>query len=197
MSIILLFILPTSLVAGSLYGLDSKSTFQSRENVIDAIRKLEKGQASAPRRTGEQSSQELVLIGVFEDPSYTYEDLLRKAKDLSGTTNDEATKSVLTKYVVTLEKMLGNKKVREAERNEIKKLIYSLRNQRDFAFFTTDDPSSPAAKLLAIGKDAIPYLIDELENEEFTRSVSPQVATNRKILSPMYVLRIGDSHMPS
>src|SRR5262249_55847968 len=107
-------------------------------------------------------------------------------------TTDVKTKKVLGKYVTTLEAMARTKKARESEKDELKRLVYALRHQREFAFFITDDLNSPAAKLLQIGKKAIPYLIAELDNAELTRSVCREISTNRRVISPLYVLRVGD-----
>jgi hypothetical protein len=139
----------------------------------------------------EQPVAELHLLGIIADPNYSFDDILKHAERLRSNTTDEEGKKVLSSYIATLKTMARREKERIGEKNEIKRLIYSLRNQEDFAFFTTDDPKSPAGRLLSLGKKAIPYLIDELENDELTRSVSPGVTT-KQVIPRMHVLRIGD-----
>jgi hypothetical protein len=155
--------------------------------------KLRMKAAEFPSAIKHQSWQEWRLIDRFADPKYTFGDLLEYAKELTKEpTAKEDAKTVLREYIVTLETMAQTKKDRDNEKNEIKKMIYLLREQQSFEFFDTDDPKSPAAKLLALGKEAIPYLIDELENGDFTRSVSSRVGTLRTGWHPRHVLRIGD-----
>ena len=164
---------------------------KAARKIFDDIRELEK-KAHAVRLTGKQSADELVLIFQIQDTKNTFEGLLKFAKKLREDTKDEQIKKVLGNYVQTLEMMERKKRARTDEKDEIKKLIYGLREQCEFAFFVAHDPKSPAAKLLSIGQKSVPYLIDELENDELTRSVSPEVISNNKVISPMYVLRIGD-----
>ena len=163
---------------------------QDVKNVIDVIRELEK--QPAPKVAGKQSMAELLLISRISNDQYTFDDLLKYAKSLKDDAADDETKNVLGRYVVTLDKMTRSNKGRNQEKNEIKRLIYDLRDQREFAFFTTHDPQSPASKLVALGRNAIPFLIDELENDDLTRSVSPEISTNKKVLRPFYVLKVGD-----
>jgi hypothetical protein len=138
-----------------------------------------------------RNSFEVALLASFADAAYTYDDLLADAKDLLLIADDRNTKCLLTTYIGTLERMAKTKKEKENEKNEIKKIIYSLRFQRDFRIDVSDS-TSPAGKLLAIGKKAVPFLIGELENDDFTRSVSPEISVNGKVVRPMYVLRVGD-----
>jgi hypothetical protein len=136
--------------------------------------------------------EEFALISRLADTKFTFDDLLKYAKELAKSTANDESKKTLGKYIDILEHMARTKSKQLKETNRIKKLIYSLRDQRGFEFFTTDDPTSPASKLLAVGKEAIPYLIDELENNELTRSVAPEISRNRRVISPLYVLKVGD-----
>jgi hypothetical protein len=141
--------------------------------------------------TSEQPIEEVELIIMFEDPTYTYKDLLKYAERFRAATSDKEAKKAMGKYIDTLKAMARTEKKRENEKNGVKKLIYALRDQYDFWAFTAKDPKSPAAQLLAFGEKAIPFLIDELENDELTRSVSLAIST-KPVIPTRHVLRIGD-----
>lgn len=138
----------------------------------------------------EQPPEELDLISRFADSDYSFNDLLRLARKLERESNEANVKVVLGKYVATLERMVQAKKEKKKQ-DEIRELVLRLRDQQDFAFFLAHGQESPASKLFAKGKAAIPFLIEELENDDLTRSVSVAV-TRKETIPQIHVLRIGD-----
>ena len=139
---------------------------------------------------GKQSDEEIILVSMFADNRCSFQDLLVKAKELHKTSINSETKKTIQNYITTLERMAIKKNDRQED--TITKLIRQLKNQQAFEFFSSTDSDSPAFVLLKSGARAIPYLIDELENDDFTRSVAPEIVANGRVLHPMYVLRIGD-----
>lgn len=140
-----------------------------------------------------QSAEEGELIMRFSDGQYTFSGILKYARDLEKKVADRDVRKVIDRYITTLELTVREQKNSANEKNEIKKLVYSLRDETEFAFFIPKNMSCASAKLLALGKKAIPYLIEQLDNESFTRSVSVEVVTPGQKRAPTFhVLRVGD-----
>jgi hypothetical protein len=139
-----------------------------------------------------QTVEEFRLILKFEDRKVSFDDLLKYAVEVRDDATDERTRKALAKYVDILRAMERTKKDRDNEKDEVKRLIFSLRYQRDFGEFRADDRNSPAAKLMALGKKAVPYLIDELENDELSRSVSGERFMDGVAPPKLHVQRVGD-----
>jgi hypothetical protein len=140
----------------------------------------------------DQSPEERELIGRFADPTASLEDIQKQAENLSVRTENATTKQILEHYIGTLKAMAKKKKDQEQEKNEIRKLVYSLKAQRNFAFFATDDAKSPAGRLLSLGDKAVPFLIDELDNGDFTRSIAGDGFRRADRPVFMHVQRVGD-----
>lgn len=140
---------------------------------------------------GPQTDEELDLIAKFSGDPVSFDDLLEYAREIQLNAKSDRARKALDRYITTLKAMADKKTAVEKEKDKVKKLLNSLRDQRDFGWFIAHDPASPAAKLISLGKDAIPHLIDTLENDDFTRSVYCPVHTSREIPEHR-VMRIGD-----
>jgi hypothetical protein len=136
--------------------------------------------------------EEFRFILKVEKPEYSYDDLLKYAKQLRDASSDNNAKRVFEKYIATMQSMAAKEKQWENEKDQIRKLVFSLRHQTNFESFTVSDANSPAAKLIAIGKGAVPYLIDQLENDALTRSVYGDSFIENNFAPQLRVQRIGD-----
>jgi len=96
---------------------------------------------------------------------------------------------VIHNYITTLERMIREDTTKETDPTRI--LIESLREEREFHPMKTRNPTSPADKIVLQGNKVVPYLIEAITNDSFTRSVIyyPSLNMNK---SDNYVLRIGD-----
>lgn len=143
----------------------------------------------------------------FENPSVTRPQLLEKFRwivkhfpDSKHTERAGATADLLTKMVKEdeahaksaqpLDKLEGKQRVAE--------LIFQLRDQNGQQwsqpgscdiFADPREDESPAHQLVAIGYDAVPQLIEALDDERFTRSVG----YHRNFYFSHHVLRVGDA----
>lgn len=85
---------------------------------------------------------------------------------------------------------------RMSKQEQIAELIFQLRDQKGGQFeqpgscdiFLGQDGNTPAHRLVKMGYDAVPRLIEALENKRFTRSVG----FHRNFYFSHYVLRVGD-----
>lgn len=136
------------------------------------------------------SPQELRFALMVKDAKHSYKDLLELARQLLDDSPNDA-KSTMKSYVNLLERMQKSDK-QKTEKNEIRKNIYSLRNQRNFSLSGTYEDDCPASTILKFGKAAVPYLIDEIDNNELTRSVIIERGFNESTLPKVYIQRTGD-----
>lgn len=146
------------------------------------------------------------LILDFENPKIVRAELLRRAKDFvknfpesehAGRAKETAElleKMVLedeahAKAAAPLEKLTGEARIAE--------LIFQLRDQNGHQwsqpgacdiFLDERKESSPAHQLVKIGYDAIPQLINVVDDQRFTRSVG----YHRDFYFSHHVLRVGD-----
>jgi hypothetical protein len=143
------------------------------------------------QRPVRQTVEEYELARAFSEQKRSFDDLLTLAQKSRTKTNDKNAQIAIDNFIRTLERMSKDKDQMAKEKDEVKKLIRNLRSERDFRWLTTDDPNSPAGKILKLGNRVVPLLIEELENDDFTRSICPDVTS--KVERPyIHVQRVGD-----
>jgi hypothetical protein len=147
------------------------------------------------------------LLARFESLVKKYPDRKRRAsEDDVGESGWDA--DAAREYLAVLRRMVAEdeaegKRVKPdrppTKREQIAELIFQLREQKDQGFpgfcdifgdfgLGLGNKNTPAHQLVDLGYDAVPQLIDALEDRRLTRAVS----SNRHSDYPYHVLRIGD-----
>ena len=143
----------------------------------------------------------------FEDPSITRPQLLEKFQDIvdhfpESKHAERATETAdLLKKMIAEDKEHVNQKVPSLDELEgdalVAELIFQLRTQngRQWSqpgacniFLDEREKNSPAEQLVALGLDAVPQLIEAMDDQRFTRSVG----FHRNFYFSHHVLRVGD-----
>ncbi|MEM7396503.1 MAG: hypothetical protein AAF492_29580, partial [Verrucomicrobiota bacterium] len=141
----------------------------------------------------------------FGDPTYSRKELLQQFDDIvrhipnsTHVERAEKTANLLRRMIKEDEEHVVKPAAERSREEEIAQWIFQLRDQNGFqlgqpggcSIFTTADGStnSPAHQLERIGLDAIPQLIETLDDERFSRSVG----YHRNFYFSHEVLRIGD-----
>jgi DNA-binding GntR family transcriptional regulator len=138
-------------------------------------------------------------IVAFEDVRLSRKELLarfrRFGKDFPGSPHGERAKETAD----LLERMVAEDEARakQAPRDQAADLIFQLRDQNGSQmsqpgacdiFLDERGEKSPAHRLVAMGYDAVPLLIEAIEDVRFTRSVGNE----RDFYFSHHVLRVGD-----
>jgi hypothetical protein len=145
----------------------------------------------------------------FEDPTVSRTQLLDRFERIVKTFPDSKhharaveTTNLLRQMVREDDEFAAKKPIRNFEKlskdEQAAEWVFRLRDQNGHQtfepggcdVFTTDDQAvpSPAHRLVALGYDAVPRLIDALEDQRFTRSVG----CHRSFHFKHYTLRVGD-----